>query len=376
MSRSHLVCFYHSESDVSDLVTAALHPELGIKTVTIFSPRHQQEEANHVARALRSHRLNVNMLNLSSIWDGARLSDAIRGILSQQHPHIYLNLSHIPPAAAIAAFQLANEFSIQAFAIEPRTDILHWVHNPAQAKPLRGDVPDTLSLRQYLHSNGIDCVEVQQQNTPIDTRYFECAKRLGAALQKNPQLISLIAEATAGMQGTESPRRLPDIVRNTLAPLTCHGLFWISENGHLILKSPEISGFIRGVWLEYLVYQSVLALKETLNLGDVAMGVKIELHSGIKNELDVAFMRNNQLYVIECKSLSPKSQQNDLTWVFKIDSVSDILGPNTPAMLAFVGRPTANTLTQASERDIQVLFGAGLEQIEQKITQWIQQVES
>lgn len=376
MARSHLVCFYHSDSDVSDLVTAALHPELGIKTVSIFCKMQDRTEANHVAASLRAHRLNVNLLGVKSFWDSPSFTDSIQGLLEQQQTNIQLNLSHLPPSASIAAYDLAQKYALQTFAIEPHTDTLHWLHNPALARPIKSDVPDTLTLQHYLRSNGLECIDIQRLNTPVDPSYFECAKALASALKKHPHLISLIAQATTGMSGNVSPQRLPDQVRHALAPLTKHGLFRIRETGHLEIDNPLVNGFIRGGWLEYLVYQSILDLKTELNLMDVAMGVKVEHVSGFKNELDVMFMRNNQLYAIECKSLSPKSQLNDLEWVFKIDSVADILGFNTPAMLAFVAEPTNNTLTQATERSIQVVYGHELEQIGQKIKAWIKQVEN
>ena len=58
----------------------------------------------------------------------------------------------------------------------------------------------------------------------------------------------------------------------------------------------------------------------------MAMGVRIDGCTEIRhnNELDVSFIKNNQLYVIECKSgINSESMFNEI--VYKVSSLKEVL---------------------------------------------------
>jgi len=81
--------------------------------------------------------------------------------------------------------------------------------------------------------------------------------------------------------------------------------------------------YLTGGWFEEYVYHLI---KATVNPDDIAIGVHIDGITEIKhnNELDVCFIKNNQLFVIECKSgINSESMFNEI--VYKVSSLKEVL---------------------------------------------------
>lgn len=89
-----------------------------------------------------------------------------------------------------------------------------------------------------------------------------------------------------------------------------------------VLQHEELE-YLTGGWFEEYVYYLI---KAVIQPDDIAIGVHIDGITEIKhnNELDVCFIKNNQLYVIECKSgISSESMFNEI--VYKVSALKEVL---------------------------------------------------
>ena len=96
--------------------------------------------------------------------------------------------------------------------------------------------------------------------------------------------------------------------------------FTPSEQG--VLSRDELD-YLTGGWFEEYVYYLV---KKQLDPDDIAIGVRIDGCTEIRhdNELDVCFIKNNQLFVIECKSgINSESMFNEI--VYKVCALKEVL---------------------------------------------------
>lgn len=82
--------------------------------------------------------------------------------------------------------------------------------------------------------------------------------------------------------------------------------------------------YLTGGWLEEYVFNCVNSLLDK-GINDTVIGIEIENTAGSKNEFDVMFTKDNAIYFIECKSLSP---DNDLTQnsLYKIGALQKEFG--------------------------------------------------
>lgn len=89
-----------------------------------------------------------------------------------------------------------------------------------------------------------------------------------------------------------------------------------------MLSQQELD-YLTGGWFEEYVYYLI---KAVVKPDDMAIGVRIDGCTEIRhnNELDVSFIKNNQLYVIECKSgISSESMFNEI--VYKVSALKEVL---------------------------------------------------
>jgi len=93
-----------------------------------------------------------------------------------------------------------------------------------------------------------------------------------------------------------------------------------AEDG--LLQHNELD-YLTGGWFEEYVYYLV---KSVFQPDDIAIGVHIDGITEIKhnNELDVCFIKNNQLFVIECKTgINSDSMFNEI--VYKVSALKEVL---------------------------------------------------
>ncbi len=96
-------------------------------------------------------------------------------------------------------------------------------------------------------------------------------------------------------------------LQNMLEDLQQQEVLTVSGN-RVRFAGAEEHFFANGGWLEDYIYCQVQALRKELpQIQDVARSVKIsywdnDKQTKVENELDVVFLANNRLYVIECKT--------------------------------------------------------------------------
>ena len=96
--------------------------------------------------------------------------------------------------------------------------------------------------------------------------------------------------------------------------------FTPAQKGVLLREELE---YLTGGWFEEYVYHLI---KKNIEPDDIAIGVHIDGCTEIKhdNELDVSFIKNNQLFVIECKSgINSESMFNEI--VYKVCALKEVL---------------------------------------------------
>lgn len=129
--------------------------------------------------------------------------------------------------------------------------------------------------------------------------------------------------------------------------------------------------YLKGQWFEEYTYQ---LLKKTLNIPDsqIAFNVKIKRNSmdrTIDNEYDVMYLKDNNLYVVECKSsLGKKSERKPKleNVLYKLFAVTKDMGLRvTPILSALV--PLQQEAWLAKRCDILGIKLIGIEKFEDKM---------
>ena len=100
---------------------------------------------------------------------------------------------------------------------------------------------------------------------------------------------------------------------------------------HLILKQNNITGtlseksalYFTGGWLEYFVASLLYEVKDELDLHDITKNLKIQLPNGTENEIDIAFMHNQTLHIVECKTGSQANDRSGDNTLYKMEAIKE-----------------------------------------------------
>lgn len=94
------------------------------------------------------------------------------------------------------------------------------------------------------------------------------------------------------------------------------------------MKKDEIA-YLTGGWFEEYVFNEIYVLVQQGMLDDARIGVQIESHSRTSNDLDIAFMKDNSFYHIECKTLGNENEEEQFIIreeIYKKGAISTLLG--------------------------------------------------
>lgn len=236
-------------------------------------------------------------------------------------------------------------------------------------KPLKScEIKERLNLEEYLSSYGFG---IQNKNSLEKVKANALSRKESSQwiLDNYEQLKGVLGFLYKNLKDARNRKGCPlsatfdrDLVSIELEMLNNHG-FGIKDR--LItkdMKKDEIV-YLTGGWFEEHVFNDVYSLVQEGILDDASIGVKIESLSGTSNDLDIAFMKDNSFYHVECKTLGNEEEQYIIREeIYKKGAISTLLGKGEKrAMICTTQSQINESLTKrAQDYGIEIL---SLEQV-------------
>jgi hypothetical protein len=105
--------------------------------------------------------------------------------------------------------------------------------------------------------------------------------------------------------------------------------FSVELKGNRALGSlkPYHAKFLAGGWLEVFLYHILNEYKDKLEIWDLQMEVEISRYGKkLENELDIAFMKDQMLHIIECKTGTQSHDEKEVNALYKIEAIKKQFG--------------------------------------------------
>jgi len=120
-------------------------------------------------------------------------------------------------------------------------------------------------------------------------------------------------------------------------------------------------------------------LKKSAGIQDIGRSIEVErLHKNqpVRNEIDVALLKDNRLYLIECKTKvfngNHAVHSEGAQTLYKLDTLKDLLGGlQARAMLISFTQPKKHDLQRAGDLGIAVCSHRDLLNLKEKLRAWI-----
>jgi len=357
-------------------LTPLLDDSLRAQKVLMLVSTDMQERSSALEAILKPRGIKVERHWVNDPWDAAMISNQVLDILTQYpNKDIALNATGGTKLMSIAAYEAFLTGDFPVFYVHPEHDRLIWV-TPRQA-PV--ELANRLKIKDYLMAYGAESVTIpsvlgvpepvrqltQNVLTDID-RYANELTTLNylAYNADNPRLTVDITDSPAARP------RLWDLIEL----FECAGL--CSITGQQLSFANEEARFIaNGGWLELHTYGLCLNLKKSLDIQDVAANITIKRKPGgkdqVKNEIDVALIKENRLHLIECKT-KRYEQDKDADVLYKLDSLRDLVGGlQGRAMLISFNDLKKTSRARAKELKITVHCKSELRNLQQHLSHWL-----
>ncbi|MEX1167866.1 MAG: DUF1887 family CARF protein, partial [Hydrogenophaga sp.] len=352
----------------------ALDPSMKPQEAVLLVSKKMLSRAEALKSVLQEAGIKTETVHLPDEHDMAALEETLLALASQRDGQsIALNVTGGNKLMALAAQAVAQTAGWPTFYVDVDTDKIVWLDKtrPSQA------LSHQLRLRHYLRGYGatlVDGVERPQPNAAWHVLMDDLVLNVGSLSEPIGQLNYLSQEARASLRINLTPRQLDSRSLEALLRKFEQAQLLQLKGSALHFPSEAARAFANGGWIEHHVYQTVCRVTGDLAIRDKAANLQVKDINGQPNEMDVAFLARNRLFVIECKTArmdNPDDLKANDTLYKLAENCRRIGGLGTSGMLATYRPLRDSELRLAKALQIEVVAGASLARMREKLMQWV-----
>jgi len=374
---------------ITDQPNALITPVLDKRTrpheVIVVATDDIQTKVNWLADTLHKHKFPVTRWRIEDAWDVRSIQKSFKELIKKyNNADLTLNAAGGTKAMNIAACHVFRAAGLPIFYVHPKTDVLMWV-NETRRKDF--NLADKISLEDYMGVRGAHVVKDQKGG--IERNSLHKIER--SLVYKIAQTAGKLSSAINVMNRLATRADKFDRTKITTQDLKAKGLrelldiytqhkfiHWTKKE--LVFKNYQARWYASGGWLEAYVFDVLTNLQQRIpQIQDVARNVKVERQTEtgvVPNEIDVAFLHNNSLHIIECKTQRFRrrntSTGHGLKAIYKLDSLKDLLGGlRGNAMLVALENLSEGNQRRANDLGIEVSANKNLKNLAQQIEEWV-----
>jgi hypothetical protein len=354
-----------------------LDEKLKPKQVILLVTDQMKVQAEYLQRVIQPLGIGVKLIPFEATGSFDDMRIQLMDLLGPYKPsEIALNVTGGTKWMAITAQEIFRENSSMVFYVDIASGQVLFLDSQIAPHPLAKNV----RLGAYLNAYGYELKDSKIQVkglTDIQRELYQVlitnvAEWSGAIGQLNALASSASDNASRSASLASLPHRDPYLSK-LLNACEFAGLLSVSQNT-LKFTSEETRFEANGGWLENYINSKLNELKTEQVLQDSPYpNVKV-VKGKTENEVDIAFMANNRLHIIECKTkrLAGKNVGGVGTEaLYKLDSISALGGLGTKAMLVTYRPLNQYDSQRARELNIKVVQAHELNNLKSHLREWI-----
>lgn len=361
--------------DLIPNITPVLDPAFRPKQVYLMSSAATLNHSIRLKKILMTNGVIVHDLFVNDAWDIEHIRDRVLELISDFDGEIIaLNATGGTKPMSLAAYEVFRSFDKPIYCVHPETDNVVWML-PRDRKSF--DLADKIKLPLFFTAH--DLRIVSSKSGAISQKLRDLTSQLVSDTEKYSRVLSILnyfaseSERTL-LSPTQRDEHLLDVeLQDVIKRLADLGLLTVDSKFRLRFMSEDARFFVNGGWLEEHVFSLLGGFSSIQDMARNVDFVWDEKESPVKNEVDVAFLADNRLYLIECKTKNFECKQSDADEVlYKLDTLRDYLGGREArAMFVSYNRIPVIHKKRAEELGILVCEGNSIGNIEAAFKGWI-----
>lgn len=364
----------------------ALDPTLKPAKIVLVVTAKMQRQAAHLTAVLKENAIQAELLQLSNEQDFHQTENELIELAARLEEHtVTLNITGGTKLMSVAAQSVAQASGWRMFYVDADTDRAIWL---GQDKTPPHPLQEQLKLRHYLRSYGFELTSKpnRSQASAAQQLLTQTLVEQVGSLEASISVLNALAQDAENRRSLGVPmndwqrdsRSLDVLLRyfEDAAALSVQG-------DRIQFASEATRDFVKGGWLELHAIQAVHQVTGPLGIRDKAMGLEVQdVTTQTRNELDIAFMARNRLFVMECKTarIDRPQGQGDRTappkandTLFKLaENCRRIGGLGTRGMLVSYRKLLPPEMTLAEALGIKVVAGSDIARLPEKLKHWVQ----
>lgn len=364
-------------------LTPALDPVFAPDEVVLVVPDGFEQQATWSQKVLEPRGIRVTRYPVGDPYDIAITRERILELVSEREDaRPALNASSGARPLSLAAYEVFRQLDLPVFYVHPRTDDLVFLSHPDHpddATPT-AQLADRMKLGTFLAAHGAQ-IESTGPAVGVPATLRALCDDLVAQVEDIIRPIGTLnylagtAEGSLYSESLGPGLRAAEDLQALIRRFERAGCLERAGD-RLVFPDEERRFFVQGGWLEAHVFGILVGLRSARpTLQDLARGVQIARSAGggaVRNEIDVAFLADNRLHVIECKTACLERGDAGTTALYKLDSLADLLGgAHGRAMLVSFRPLEGYQKRRADELGIEVVAGRALASLGQRLLDWI-----
>lgn len=362
-------------------ITPLLDPALRPAEVALVTSPDKTRQAEWLEQALQDTGIRMARIPIADAWDLPGIADTLLDWLAGRGDQtVALNVTGGTKLMSIAAYEVFRGDDRPVYYIHPEYDRLIWL---APAGLPSQDLADRIKLPRFLAAHGATVVEQGSRwgvPEPLRRLTEDLVLNIGSLA---PTLGRLNHLAHTAEQTLLSQPIAPEALRHPgfralQRKFSDASLLQERDDGRLAFPDEASRFFVNGGWLEDHVYGLCLNLKKELRIQDIGRGLKVERKTqagAVRNEIDLALLKDNRLHIVECKTGTfAESQGGDkgAETLYKLDTLTELLGGlKAKAMLVSYKPLRPADLQRATDLRIEVCQANDLRQLPELLKRWI-----
>lgn len=323
----------------------------------------------------QARRIPTERLSIDDAWSVPHIQEKLLDWLLRHtdQPHA-LNLTGGTKLMAIAAQATFAVSDLPMFYVHPEKNQIVPLFE-SNAPPL--SLEDRIGLTDYLAAHGV--TEIGRADARLPADWATYGERLIQDIERHKDALAtlnlLAAQAERRGLAARWEHRPTGTAWENLRSL-CEQFALASFNGAGVrFTSESARAYVAGGWLEHLIHQRLVGLADELGIQDLALNLRVERGKGVRNELDLAFLAHNRLFLIECKTRRFPGQGHEdapaAEALYKLDTLRDVGGLNTRSLLASF-RPLGHYDRQrANDLNIKTIVAGELRNLGEHLRGWV-----
>ncbi|MGY0615619.1 Card1-like endonuclease domain-containing protein [Vibrio sp. FJH11] len=370
LAEPHIQIAVLTENSVP-IVTPLLDEQIKCVQLVLLAPLNTQKQLPSIERFLSGKGIAVSIIHLES---DLNCIEEHLAHYSSPDTSVAINLTEGRKGLCCQLLLWAQRHGKPTFWLNTHTDRLRFVL-PVDHPPL--EIEDQLNIPDFLALKGMQ-VSQARRSLPGPPCLSELAlywaqqndRRLLAFRALN-RLASHACSSQITPQITSREANTPWF-QETINDVLKRGLAQKQPDGRIKFVDHDVRSFCQGIWLEYACFEYMMQLKENrTDVQDVAHSViisRVQRGQHIKNEFDVMAIINNRLFVIECKTGSNMSTDARQLALYRLDSISGMLGNNCHGFLVSLRNLGSTINGRAAEVGLRMVHSKKIPSLAQSVS--------